>query len=69
VRWAEAAVPKSVRERRGRPFVYVHSCPVCRAHWIARSTSSAWRCATCRGAGREGRLTVSRCAAVAAEVG
>ena len=68
VRWAEAAVPKSVRERRGRPFVYVHTCPVCRAHWIAKRTSSAWRCATCRGAGREGRLQVSRCAAVAAEI-
>jgi hypothetical protein len=40
VRWAEAAVPEPVRARRGRPFVYVHSCPVCRAHWIAKSTSS-----------------------------
>ena len=67
VRWAEAAVPEPVRARRGRPYVYVHSCPVCRAHWIARRTSSAWRCATCRGAGREGRLEVSRCAAVPAE--
>jgi predicted SprT family Zn-dependent metalloprotease len=68
VRWAEAAVPEPVRARRGRPFVYVHTCPVCRAHWIAKRTSSSWRCATCRGAGREGRLMVSRCAAVAADV-
>jgi predicted SprT family Zn-dependent metalloprotease len=68
VRWAEAAVPEPVRARRGRPFVYVHTCAHCRAHWIARSTSSLWRCAVCRGKGREGRLTVSRCAAVAAEI-
>ena len=66
VRWPETAVPEPVRTRRGRPFVYVHTCPVCRAHWIARRTSSAWRCAICRGAGREGRLMVSRCAASSA---
>jgi len=60
VRWAEAAVPDSVRERRRPTVVYVHTCPICRAHWVARRTSSAWRCAACRDAGREGRLTVSR---------
>jgi len=60
VRWAESAVPDAVRERRKPAVVYVHSCPVCRAEWIARRTSTAWRCATCRGAGRDGRLTVSK---------
>ena len=60
VRWAEAAVPESVRERRKPAVIYVHSCPVCRAQWVARRTSTAWRCATCRGAGRDGRLTVSK---------
>ncbi len=60
VRWAEGTVPASVRERRRPVIVYVHTCPVCRADWVARRTSSAWRCATCRDAGREGRLTVSR---------
>jgi predicted SprT family Zn-dependent metalloprotease len=63
VRWAEAAVPDAVRERRRPATIYVHSCPVCRAEWIARRTSTAWRCATCRGAGRDGRLTVSKRAA------
>ena len=60
VRWAETSVPDAVRERRKPPAIYVHSCPVCRAQWIARRTSTAWRCATCRGAGRDGRLTVSK---------
>jgi predicted SprT family Zn-dependent metalloprotease len=60
VRWAESAVPAAVRERRRSSAVYVHACPVCRAQWIARTTSSAWRCATCRDAGRDGRLTVSK---------
>ena len=60
VRWAEGTVPASVRERRRPVVVYVHTCPVCRADWVARRTSSAWRCATCRDAGRDGRLTVSR---------
>ena len=59
VRWAEAAVPESVRVRRRPSAVYVHTCPVCRAHWVARRVVAAWRCGTCRGAGREGRLTVS----------
>lgn len=60
VRWAEAAVPESVRERRRPAVVYVHSCPVCRAQWIAKRTVTTWRCGTCRKAGREGRLTVSK---------
>ena len=60
VRWAEAAVPEPVRVRRRPPVVYVHSCPVCRENWIARRTVAAWRCGTCRNAGREGRLTVKR---------
>ena len=60
VRWAEDAVPESVRDRRRPTVVYIHACPVCRAQWIARRTVAAWRCGTCRGAGREGRLTVSR---------
>jgi len=60
VRWAEAAVPEAVRERRRPPAVYVHACPVCRAQWVARRTVAAWRCGTCRDAGREGRLTVSK---------
>lgn len=59
-RWAEAAVPDAVRDRRRPTVVYLHTCPVCRAHWVARRTSSAWRCAVCRDAGREGRLMVSR---------
>ena len=62
-RWAEASVPEAVRERRKPAVIYVHSCPVCRAEWIARRTSTAWRCATCRGAGLDGRLTVSKRAA------
>jgi predicted SprT family Zn-dependent metalloprotease len=65
VRWAESAVPASVRERRRPVAYYVHTCAVCRARWVARRTSSAWRCATCRDAGREGRLTVSKQAAEA----
>ena len=70
VRWAEATVPASVRERRRPAAVYVHRCPACHAQWIARRTSSAWRCATCRDAGREGRLDVSkREAATSAEPG
>ena len=60
VRWAEAAVPDSVRERRRPAVVYVHTCPVCRAHWVARRAVTAWRCGTCRDAGRDGRLTVSK---------
>jgi len=60
VRWAEATVPEAVRERRRQAFVYVHSCPVCRAQWITRRTVTTWRCATCRKAGRDGRLTVSK---------
>ncbi len=60
VRWAEATVPDAVRERRRKTAVYVHSCPVCRAQWIARRTVTTWRCATCRKAGRDGRLTVSK---------
>jgi len=65
VRWAESAVPESVKGRRRPSVIYVHTCPVCRAHWIARRTSNAWRCAACRDAGREGRLTVSKRAAEA----
>ena len=60
VRWAEATVPAAVRERRRKTAVYVHSCPVCRAQWIARRTVTTWRCATCRKAGLDGRLTVSK---------
>jgi SprT protein len=60
VRWPEAIVPEPVRERRRPSVVYVHTCPVCRAHWVARRTVAAWRCGTCRAAGREGRLTVSK---------
>jgi SprT protein len=59
VRWPEAIVPESVRSRRPA-VVYVHTCPVCRSHWIARRTVAAWRCGACRKAGREGRLTVSK---------
>jgi predicted SprT family Zn-dependent metalloprotease len=69
VRWAEAAVPDPVRRRRRPSVIYVHSCPVCRSQWIARTTSSAWRCATCREAGREGRLTVSKRPPVRTEAG
>lgn len=65
-RWAEAAVPTAVRERRSG-VVYVHTCPVCRSEWVARRTVSAWRCAACRNAGREGRLTVSKRDARAAQ--
>jgi predicted SprT family Zn-dependent metalloprotease len=69
VRWSEAAVPPAVRDRRRPTVVYVHSCPVCRAQWIARRTSKAWRCATCRSAGRDGRLTVQKRDAGEAETG
>jgi SprT protein len=66
VRWAESSVPESVRVRRSA-VVYVHSCPVCSAHWVARRSVPAWRCGTCRDAGRAGRLTVSLRAAAKAE--
>jgi predicted SprT family Zn-dependent metalloprotease len=69
VRWPESTVPESVRARRRAAFVYVHTCPVCRAHWVARRTVAAWRCRTCREAGREGRLTVFKREAVRAETG
>jgi len=69
VRWAEAAVPESVRDRRRPAVVYVHTCPVCRADWVARRTVAAWRCGTCRGAGRPGRLTVLKREAVKTEMG
>ena len=59
VRWAQSAVPDAVLGRR-HAAVYIHACPVCRAEWLARTTSSVWRCATCRDAGRDGRLTVSK---------
>jgi SprT protein len=62
-RWAAASVPAAVR-KRSSAVVYVHSCPVCRSHWVARRTVAAWRCGACRDAGREGRLTVSKRAAV-----
>jgi predicted SprT family Zn-dependent metalloprotease len=60
VRWSEAAIPESVRVRRSPQAFYVHTCPVCHADWVARRVVTAWRCGTCRGAGREGRLTVSK---------
>ncbi len=60
VRWTEATVPEPVRARRRPPTIYIHTCPVCRSNWIARRTVAAWRCATCRDAGREGRLMVRK---------
>ena len=67
VRWSEATVPESVRERRRPTVVYVHTCPICRAQWVARRTVAAWRCGTCRKAGRDGRLIVSKRPAATAE--
>ena len=60
VRWSEATVPESVRARRKPAAVYVHTCPICRSHWVARRCVATWRCGTCRDAGREGRLTISK---------
>ncbi len=62
VRWTEASVPASVRGREGSTVIYVHTCPICRLHWIAKRVVATWRCGTCRAAGLAGRLTVSRCA-------
>ena len=59
VRWADDTVPAPVRARRPS-VVYIHTCPTCRAHWVARRAVAVWRCGACRDAGREGRLTVRR---------
>jgi SprT protein len=59
VRWPAAAVPESVRRLDRAAILYVHACPDCRAYRLARRRFSAWRCARCRTAGREGRLEIS----------
>lgn len=58
VRWAEADLPDAVRERGRAAVLFVHTCPVCRAHRVARRRVAAWRCGVCRAAGREGRLDI-----------
>lgn len=43
-----------------RPYVYVHLCPVCQSQRIAHRVVRAWRCASCRALGLDGRLEIHR---------
>lgn len=46
--------------RRRAARVFLHTCPVCAANRLARRPVHGWRCAVCLGAGRDGRLLVTR---------
>lgn len=53
VRWAGEALPEPTPRRR-----YLHVCPVCRIHRVARARMRRWRCVICREQGREGALLI-----------
>ena len=59
VRWVKATLSESVRAHRQPEILYVHACPVCGSHWIAKRSVTVWRCGACRNAGLEGRLEIS----------
>ena len=59
VRWPAGSIPVASRGSRHRSIEYVHLCPTCGSHWIAKRVVSAWRCSTCRAEGLEGRLEVT----------
>lgn len=43
-----------------RRVLWLHRCPVCRAHRSAGRPVPEWRCGTCRGAGLRGDLVITR---------
>jgi predicted SprT family Zn-dependent metalloprotease len=61
--------PDRVAGRRtgatGYRALWEHRCPVCQMHRLARRPVRHWRCASCRRAGLEGALVITRIAGAA----
>lgn len=60
VRVPWSALPPGRRVAAARRGLWEHRCPVCQATRFAHTRVSRWRCASCREAGRDGRLVVHR---------
>jgi predicted SprT family Zn-dependent metalloprotease len=61
IQLAATDAARTVRAAAPRVF-FEHRCPVCQLARLARRRMSQWRCRACVGAGRSGRLEVSRSA-------
>jgi predicted SprT family Zn-dependent metalloprotease len=62
VRMAPASVAGRRTGATGSRALWEHRCPVCQMHRLARRPVRRWRCASCRRAGLDGVLVITRIA-------
>jgi predicted SprT family Zn-dependent metalloprotease len=65
VRMAPDHVAGRRTDTTGYRALWEHRCPVCQMHRLARRPVRRWRCTSCRSAGLEGALVITRVAGAA----